>query len=250
MEKHQFSQFTRRYSRPFIIDHCNQKFHGDNTANVDDPTLPVNPADPPNTLILIAGTEVIDRLEYKSTFQRGGVITDSSSLELIIEDVPNVVLIEGSFLVAPTGIDRVNYDNPNLNTIAQIFDNALLSVVEVVLDIGEIVNTLPDAIIGASGSDGGTVEIHCFDQVRANIGGDLRETLEIGLIELSFSSSDNPVIPDQDHILLAQDSAIDLVNGRFGATEPLVPVAISLPFRGFLMSIKTSTPILTEERLR
>ena len=94
-------------------------------------------------------------------------------MELVVEDVPNVVLIEGSFLVAPTGIDRVNYDNPNLNTIAQIFDNALLSVVEVVLDIGEIVNTLPDAIIGASGSDGGTVEIHCFDQVRANIGGGL-----------------------------------------------------------------------------
>ena len=209
-----------------------KNFTGDNTANVDDPTLPVNPADPPNTLILIAGTEVIDRLEYKSTFQRGGVISDSSSLELVVEDVPNVVLIEGSFLVAPTGIDRVNYDNPNLNTISQIFDNALLSVVEVVLDIGEIVNTLPDAIIGASGSDGGTIEIHCFDQVRANIGGDLRETLEFGLIELSFSSSDNPTIPNQDHILLAQDSAIDLVNGRFGATEPLVPVAISLRVSG------------------
>ena len=117
-----------------------KNFTGDNTANVDDPTLPVNPADPPNTLILIAGTDVIDRLEYKSTFQRGGVITDSSSLELVVEDVPIVVLIDGSFLVAPTGIDRVNYDNPNLNTISQIFDNALLSVVEVVLDIGEIVN--------------------------------------------------------------------------------------------------------------
>ena len=113
-----------------------KNFTGDNTANVDDPTLPVNPADPPNTLILIAGTEVIDRLEYKSTFQRGGVITDSSSLELLSK-IPNVASSKVVSFVALTGIDRVNYDNPNLNTISQIFDNALLSVVEVVLDIGE-----------------------------------------------------------------------------------------------------------------
>ena len=66
--------------------------------------------------------------------------------------------------------------------------------------------------------------------------------LEFGLIELSFSSSDNPTIPNQDHILLAQDSAIDLVNGRFGATEPLVPVAISLRVSGYLMSIKNFNP--------
>ncbi|MCH1482058.1 MAG: hypothetical protein L7T81_07470, partial [Candidatus Poseidoniaceae archaeon] len=95
--------------------------------------LPVNPLKElaPNTLIAIVGSESIDRLEYKSTFERGGVATDRSSLEFTIEDIPEVVLVEGSFLIAPTGIDRVNYDNPNLNSIAQIFDNAVLSVVQV-----------------------------------------------------------------------------------------------------------------------
>ncbi|MEC8258683.1 MAG: hypothetical protein VXZ94_05775, partial [Candidatus Thermoplasmatota archaeon] len=136
-----------------------KNFSGDTSPNVNDPTLPVNPTDAPNTLIAVVGTESIDRLEYKSTFERGGVDTDRSSLEITIEDVPNAILIEGSFLVSPTGVDRVNYDNPNLNSIAQIFDNALLTVVQVVLDIGDIVNSLPDSIIGTTGSDGGTLEI-------------------------------------------------------------------------------------------
>ena len=213
-----------------------KNFTGDNTQNVNDPTLPVNPVegpDRPNTLIAIVGTEVIDRLEYKSSFERGGVSSDRSSLEVMIEDVPNVVLIEGSFLVSPTGIDRVNYDNPNLNSIAQILDNALLSVVQVVLDIGDIVNSLPDSIISTTGSEGGSLELHCYDQVKGNIAGDPRETLEIGLVELSFSSSDNPVIADQDHILLAEDTSISLVTDRAGdSVKPMVPVAISLRVSG------------------
>ncbi|MAK20323.1 MAG: hypothetical protein CMA05_03315, partial [Euryarchaeota archaeon] len=132
-----------------------KNFSGDNTPNVDDPTLPVNPLKElaPNTLIAIVGSESIDRLEYKSTFERGGVATDRSSLEFTVEDLPEAILVEGSFLIAPTGIDRVNYDNPNLNSIAQIFDNALLSVVQVALDIGDIVNSLPDLIVSTTGSE-------------------------------------------------------------------------------------------------
>ncbi len=220
-----------------------KNFSGDSSQNIDDPTLPVNPVDGPNTLIAVVGTEVIDRLEYKSTFQRGGVTTDRSSLEIAIEDVPNVVLIEGSFLITPTGVDRVNYDNPNLNTIAQIFDNALLTVVQVVLDIGDIVNSLPDSIISTTGSGGGTLEIHCFDQVKGNIAGDQRETLEIGLVELSFSSSDNPIIADQDHILLAEDTSIEFVNSRSGqAIKPMVPVAISVRVSGLSDVVQTFDP--------
>ena len=82
-----------------------KNFSGDTSPNVNDPTLPVNPTDAPNTLIAVIGTESIDRLEYKSTFERGGVATDRSSLEVVIEDVPNAILIEGSFLVSPTGVD-------------------------------------------------------------------------------------------------------------------------------------------------
>ncbi len=222
-----------------------KNFSGDNTPNVDDPTLPVNPLKElaPNTLIAIVGSEPIDRLEYKSTFERGGVATDRSSLEFMIEDIPEVVLVEGSFLIAPTGIDRVNYDNPNLNSIAQIFDNALLSVVQVALDIGDIVNSLPDLIVSTTGSGGGKLHIHCYDQVKGNIAGNPRETAEIGLVELSFSSSDNPVIEGQDHILIAEDTNIELVIGRDDQPiKPLVPVAISIRVSGISSVIQEFDP--------
>ena len=221
-----------------------KNFTGDASPNVNDPTLPVNPTNPPNTLIAVVGTESIDRLEYKSTFERGGVSNDRSSLEVVIEDVPKAILIEGSFLVSPTGVDRVNFDNPNLNTIAQIFDNALLSVIQVILDIGDIVNSLPDSIISTTGSVGGTLEIHCYNQITANLGGNLRQSMEIGAVELSFSSSDNPVIPDQDHILLAEDTNIAQVIGRDGQPiKPLVPVAISLRVSGLSDVVQTFDPV-------
>ena len=222
-----------------------KNFSGDNTPNVDDPTLPVNPLKElaPNTLIAIVGSESIDRLEYKSTFERGGVATDRSSLEFTVEDLPEAILVEGSFLIAPTGIDRVNYDNPNLNSIAQIFDNALLSVVQVALDIGDIVNSLPDLIVSTTGSEGGKLHIHCYDQVKGNIAGDPRETAEIGLVELSFSSSDNPVIEGQDHILIAEDTNIELVIGRDNLPiKPLVPVAISIRVSGLSSVIQEFDP--------
>tara|TARA_A100000164_G_scaffold141408_2_gene125736 strand:- start:2951 stop:7630 length:4680 start_codon:yes stop_codon:yes gene_type:complete len=209
-----------------------KNFSGDNTGNVDDPTLPINPVEAPNTLIAIAGTEKIDRLEYKSTFKRGGFDTDASSLQIEIEQVPEVIIIEGSFLVSPTGIDRVNFDNPNLNSIAQILDNALLSVVEVVLDIGEIVNSLPDSIVSTAGSSGGTLELHCFSQVKGNIGGSPRTSESIGRITFAFSSNDHPWIPDTDHLLISQDSSIDQVLGKQGPVDPLVPVAMSLRIAG------------------
>ena len=95
--------------------------------------------------------------------------------------------------------ESTEYDNPNLNTIAQIFDNALLTIVQVVLDIGDIVNSLPDSIVSTTGSEGGTLQLHCYNQITANRW-NLRQSMEIGTVELSFSSSDNPGIPNQDHL--------------------------------------------------
>ncbi len=209
-----------------------KNFTGDSTGNVNDPTLPVNPAQPPNTLIVIAGTESIDRLEYKSTFMRGGYQADRSSLELVIDNVPNVIIVEGSFQIPESGLSRVNFDNPNLNSIAQLFDNALLTIVEVILDVGDIVNGLPDSIVGTAGSEGGVVELHCRNQVRETLPDSIREPMPIGQVTFSISSSDNPWLPEIDHILLSEDTEITTVNGRLGPIEPLVPVAMSARIGG------------------
>ena len=64
-----------------------KNFSADNSDNVDDPTLPINPAEPPNTLLLIAGTSSIKEFNYASTFKRGGYSGDSSSMLVEMEDL-------------------------------------------------------------------------------------------------------------------------------------------------------------------
>lgn len=209
-----------------------KNFSGDNTNNVNDPTLPVNPAAPPNTLVAIVATESIDLLDYKSTFKRGGYDADSSSIQLSIANVPKVIIVEGSFQIPESGLSRVSYDNPNLNTVAQIFDNALLTVIEVILDVGDVVNGLPESIVGTAGSSGGAVRMNCYNQVRLSLPASTRSPMEIGSVSIAISSSDQPWLPDIDHILLSEDTNIQTVNGRLGVQEPLVPVAMSARIGG------------------
>ena len=209
-----------------------KNFSADNSNNVNDPTLPLNPAEPPNTLLLIAGTSSIKEFNYASTFKRGGYSGDSSSMVVQIEDLPRVIVIQGSFLLSSTGVNRVNFDNPNLNTIAQFFDNALLTVVEIVLDIGSIINGLPTAVVGTAGSTGGVIDIQCFNQVKKSLPTSNRESMEICHMQFALASSPQPWLPDMDHILLSEDTDSAIVDGRLGPVDHLVPVAMSMRIGG------------------
>ena len=206
-----------------------KNFSGDVTANQNDLTLPVNPAAPPATLIMVAGTERIKSLSYNSTLLRGGYANDVSSLSIHVENLPEVLILKGSFQLSSSGLSRVNFDNPDLNTISQLLDNALLTLVEVVLDLGAILNSLPDLIVGTAGSSGGEIEVLCLSQVRQTWNdGSVRGPRSLGQISLAIGSSDHPSLSDTDHILLSQDTEIDQVNGRDGPVDPLVPVAMSI----------------------
>ena len=220
-----------------------KNFTGDSSNNVNDPTLPINPAYPPKTLVAIVATESIDLLEYKSTFMRGGYASDSSSIVLNIANVPKVIIVEGSFEIPESGLSRVNYDNPNLNSIAQIFDNALLTIVEVILDIGDVVNGLPESIVGTAGASGGEIRLNCYNQVRQSLPSSTREPMEIGSVSIAISSSNQPWLPEIDHILLSEDTNIDVVNGRIGPQSPLVPVAMSARIGGISSVAHTYDPI-------
>jgi len=210
-----------------------KNFTGDNVNNVDDPTLPINPASPPTTLVAIVATESIDELQYKSTFMRGGYASDSSSIIMNITNVPKVIIVSGSFEIPESGLSRVNYDNPNLNSIAQIFDNALLTIIEVVLDIGDVVNGIPESIVGTAGASGGAIRLNCYNQVRLSLPTSTREPMEIGSVSIAISSSDQPWLPGLDHILLSEDTNILTVIGRLGSPQPpLVPIAMSARMGG------------------
>lgn len=225
-----------------------KNFTGDQTNNVNDPTLPVNPASPPNTLLLIAGTESIDSLDFISTFKRGGYVDDSSSMLVQVVDVPRVIVIQGSFLIPSSGTSRINYDNPNLNSIAQLLDNALLTVIEVVLDIGTILNGLPNAVVGTAGSTGGEVDIRCFNQVKKSLPTSQREIMYLGEMSFALASSPQPWLPEMDHILLSEDTNIEVVNGRLGPQDPLVPVAMSMRIGG-ISNVRHSFDPVNEVRI-
>ena len=227
-----------------------KNFSGDVTANENDLTLPVNPAAPPSTLIMVAGTERIDSLAYDSTMKRGGYENDVSSLSIHVENLPEVLILKGSFQLSSTGLSRVNFNNPDLNTIAQLLDNALLTLVEIVLDLGSILNTLPDLIVGTAGSSGGQLEVLCLSQVRQTwSNGAVRGPSSLGRISMAIGSSDHPYISDSDHILLSQDTEIELVDGRDGPIEPIVPVAMSIRVSNISRVFQSYDPVTSVRSL-
>ncbi|MDP6233148.1 MAG: hypothetical protein QF839_03115, partial [Candidatus Poseidoniaceae archaeon] len=226
-----------------------KNFSGDATTNVNDPTLPINPATPPNTLIVVAAVESIPLLEFASSFQRGGFAPDRSSMTLVVEDLPPVIVVAGSFELGTSGVDRIRPDNSDLNALSQVLDNALLGLVEIILDLGTIVNSIPSAVVGTAGSAGGTVEVSCYTQVKAAWAtGETRTPAEVGTLGFALSSSDQPWIPDEDHLLLSSDASIAVVQGRSGPVQPLVPVAMSARVSG-ISGVTQSFDPLTSERV-
>ena len=226
-----------------------KNFSGDATTNVNDPTLPVNPASPPNTLIVVAAVDWIPMLEFGSSFQRGGFAPDRSSMTLVVEDLPPVIVVSGSFELGTSGVERLRPDNSDLSAISQVLDNALLGLVEIILDLGTIVNSIPGAVVGTAGSAGGTVEVACYTQVKAAWStGESRTPAEVGTLGFALSSSDQPWLPESDHLLLSSDAAIGVVQGRSGPVDPLVPVAMSARV-SVVSGVTQSFDPLTSERI-
>ena len=205
-----------------------KNYSADNSANIDDDSLVFNPSDDRwNSLILIAGTERVSKIEYVSTFQRYGYAVDSSSLEVVIEDLPEVVVIFGSFEIPSSNRVRVEFGTaPDL--LSEVLDNVILNLVEIVLDLGTILNGLPDAIVGSVSESSGEIIVQCYNQIRSNWNdGRQRSEHTIGSIKLAIGSSPHPVM-SRNHIILAEDTENAVVNGKYGTDSPLVPVGMSV----------------------
>ncbi len=218
-------QFPSRLSLIIAI----KNFTADDTQNVDDDSLPVNPSDNRwNSLILIAGTERIASLTYESVFQRHGYSSDRSATMVEFIDIPEVMVIVGTFEIPSTTRSRVEFGNaPDL--FSQFFDNLILNLVEIILDIGTIVNGLPEALVDTAGTSGGEIIVQCYNQVKKSLpSGSTRIEVEIGMISAAIASSDHPVMVGSDHIVLAENSELSLVEGRYGASPPLVPISMSI----------------------
>ena len=210
-----------------------KNYTADNSANVADPNLLIDPSDNRwNSLILIAGTERISKIEYVSTFQRHGFATDVSSMEVEIVDLPEVVAIFGTFEIPTSNRVRVEFGTaPDL--LSEVLDNVILNLVEIILDLGTILNGLPGAIVGTAGESSGEIFLQCYNQVRESwLDGSTRSESLVGSVKLAIGSSPHPIM-DKNHILLAED--LDYtdqngnVDGKYGRVNPpLVPVGMSL----------------------
>ncbi len=205
-----------------------KNYTADDSVNTDDSGLIFNPSDERwNSLILIAGTERIAKIEYISTFQRHGYATDSSSLEVVIDDIPEVVVVFGTFEIPSSNRVRVEFGTaPDL--LSEVLDNVVLNLVEIVLDLGTILNGLPNAIVGSVSESSGEIIIQCYNQIRATSStGSQRTEHTIGRVSLAIGSSPHPVM-SRNHIILAEDVNNVNISGKYGSESALVPVGMSV----------------------
>jgi len=209
-----------------------KNFTRDADGNGDHPDLPVNPGSPPDSLVCVISTDRIKSVEFVAYIKRYGSNDDRSRTAIILEDLPPVFIIQGTFQLPSGGGIRVLYDNPNLDLFSQFFDDTLLTIVEIVLDIGGIVNGLPAAILDSTGQGGGTVSVELYSRVSKGSGNLLRVSESIGILGLEMASSDHPVLEEGDHLLLATDRNLNPVPGRTKDEIPLVEVALSIKMSG------------------
>ena len=212
-----------------------KNFTRDTSQNVDDPTLPVNPAYPPKTLVLVRSIQSLESVEYHSWMKRGGVDTDHRRIQITAEEIPTAIVFFGSFELGGADSADTSLDTgQNLDFLSRILDVVLINIVDLFLDIGTILNDIPsatvDVISGGIGSSGGisgeTLHLLMHDNWRPD-----RESRSISEIGLQIGSSPHPTISG-DHLILSKDRELDMVQGRNGPQTPLVQVAASLRFSG------------------
>ena len=213
-----------------------KNFSRDTSPNVDDPTLPVNPAHPPVSMILLRSAQTIDSLEYQSWFQRGGQAEDHRRVSIELDSIPPALVLFGSFDVGGSeGDDTDLDDSENMDFVSRIMDSLILNLVDLYLDVGSTLNDIPStvvsAITGGVGS-GGDLQGREFNLLMHDHWGAQRTPTTISRIGMELGSSQHPVLQG-DHLVLANDRSLTQVVGRSGAlVDPLVPIAASIGFSG------------------
>jgi len=216
----------------FIIGIKN--FSRDNSQNVDDPTLPVNPAYPPKTLILLRSVQSVEELDYDSWFTRHGVAEDHRKIHINARDLPTALVLYGSFELGGSDSENQFDSEDNLDFVSKIMDNVLINIVDLFLDIGTILNDVPSAVVdvisggvdGASGLDGRTIHLLLTDNWLVT-----RSEMPLTSLTVQIGSSDHP-IGSGDHLLLSKDRGLGMIQGIHGQIDPLAPIAASLRFSG------------------
>ena len=227
-----------------------KNFTRDTSQNVDDPTLPVNPANPPDSLVVIRSVQKLQSLEYYSWFSRGGSDYDHRRIHIFAEEIPSAIAVYGSFGLGGASESNDSLDNPdNLDFISKIVDSVILNVVDLFLDVGNILNNIPSTIVelisgGTESQDFAGREIFLLmtdSWLQSRIKIPIKELI------LQIGSSDHPIVSG-NHLLLANDKGLDKIQTDQGLLDPLVPVAASINFSG-LQSFSFSDSEISEGQI-
>ena len=229
-----------------------KNFTRDTSPNEDNENLPINPADPPKSMILFRSVSKIDALEYDSWLTRGGVITDHQRISIQTGAIPTALIVYGDFNIGGNeeGNDVSLGNDPNLDFLSRILDTALVNLVDVFLETALIINALPTTVVDVlSGGvefspDGGGQNLHfeITDDFRTTRAADILPS-----VKLAIGSHDHMKLESSDHLILSRDRESALVQGNDGLIEPLVPVAASISFSG-LETVHATYDSTTEER--
>lgn len=229
-----------------------KNFTRDTSPNEDNENLPINPADPPKSMILFRSVSKIDALEYDSWLTRGGVITDHQRISIQTGAIPTALIVYGDFNIGGNeeGNDVSLGNDPNLDFLSRILDTALVNLVDVFLETALIINALPTTVVDVlSGGvefspDGGGQNLHfeITDDFRTTRAPDILPS-----VKLAIGSHDHMKLESSDHLILSRDRESALVQGNDGLIEPLVPVAASISFSG-LETVHATYDSTTEER--
>jgi len=229
-----------------------KNFSRDTSPNEDNDDLPINPADPPKSMILFRSVSKIDALEYDSWLTRGGVITDHQRISIQTGAIPTALIVYGDFNIGGNdeGNDVSFGNNQNLDFLSRILDAALVNLVDVFLETALIINSIPTIVVDVlSGGvefspDGGGQNLHfeITDDFRTTRAADILPS-----VKLAIGSHDHMEIESSDHLILSRDRESALVQGNDGLIEPLVPIAASIAFSG-LEAVHVTYDPATEER--
>tara|TARA_B110000263_G_scaffold61279_1_gene52685 strand:+ start:2361 stop:6752 length:4392 start_codon:yes stop_codon:yes gene_type:complete len=211
-----------------------KNFTRDSSQNVDDPTLPVNPADPPDSLIVVRSVQPIQELDYTSWFSRGGESQDHRRIHIFADSIPSAVAVYGSFGLGGSAESNNSLDSGNnLDFISKIVDSVILNVVDVFLDVGSILNEVPSTLVelisgsvDAGGISGREIHLLMTDNWLAS-----RNAFPLDELSMQIGSSDHLTSPG-NHVILSRDRGLGMIQTDHGPKDPLVPIAASINFSG------------------
>ena len=213
-----------------------KNFSRDTSPNVNDLTLPINPANPPKSLILLRSKQSIESIDYYSWFKRGGIQEDHRAIHVRANDIPTALIVYGSFELGGTSDVDASLDSAtDLDFISKVVDSVILNLVDLFLDTGTVLNDVPSIIVDLLSGDttSGSFDGSSFHILMTNNWREDRSMMPLKSIELAIGSSPHPTISG-DHLIISKDTDLDIIQGLNGPVEPLAPIAASAKFSGFM----------------